>query len=312
MDSNAFVINLDRDVSKWEAVAGRLRDQGIRFERLPAVDGRQLQDVSAHCTPACAWFCPRAAVGCFLSHKRAWQTVVDRGLSEALVFEDDVAFEPHARQLVEAAQRELPADYHVMLLGCFTCEDEMWVEHLLGLARGLASARTVSAHLAVPSQTFGSQAYLVSNAGARMLLSLLSRMSTTVDWQMGSAMKQGLRVFTTLPGATYQASMESSSIATRAPALLNLAFNNVPADRHRSVGWVLSVPLLSLGGFDLSAWSLLLCFLACLFPRVACALTAVDCAVGCCCLGSTPRDYVPTAAAVTVGGLLSSAARIYF
>ena len=91
MDAHAFVINLDRNPEKWEAVAGRLQNQGIRFERLPAVDGRQLEDVRAYCTPACARFCPKAAIGCFLSHKRAWQAVVDRGLQEALVFEDDVA-----------------------------------------------------------------------------------------------------------------------------------------------------------------------------------------------------------------------------
>ncbi|RYF02980.1 MAG: glycosyltransferase family 25 protein, partial [Deltaproteobacteria bacterium] len=191
MTPHAFVINLDRDDQKLAKVARRLADVNIPFERLPAVDGRRLQPevTRRHCTPACATFCPPAAVGCFLSHKRAWQAVVDRGLPEAYVFEDDVAFHPGAVDVIAAARRELPPDFDVMLLGCFTCEEEMVVEYLLGVARGVSPARTFSPHLTVPSQTFGSQAYLVSARGARRLLSALARMSATVDWQMGAAMK---------------------------------------------------------------------------------------------------------------------------
>lgn len=52
-------------------------------------------------------------VGCFLSHRRAWQNIVDRGLDAGIVVEDDVTFEAEkvGRILELATSMMDPADF---------------------------------------------------------------------------------------------------------------------------------------------------------------------------------------------------------
>lgn len=308
MNIPAFVINLDRDQHKLAAVGSRLDQVGIPFERLPAVDGRSLslQEKTEACSTACASFCPAAAIGCFLSHRKAWQTIVDRALPLAYVFEDDVAFHDGARELIDLSFSELPQDFHVNLLGCFTCQQEMLVESLIGMVRRVSSGQPYSEHLRIPSQTFGSQAYLVSQTGAKTLLSTMSKMSATVDWQMGDAMKRGLKLFTTVPDATYQTDMDQSSIATRAPALLNTVMQKVPADRYRSVAWILSVPLFSFANLTFSAWCMLIGVLTACCPIFTACLLIVDTVVSAIWLKTKIKDYLPLFLSAIVGMFVGS------
>lgn len=280
MDLPTFVINLDRDAEKLAAVSARLAQQGLAFERVPATDGRAMAPAarSAACTPACAALCPPGAVGCFLSHMRVWRAVVERGLPAALVLEDDVAFRPGGVDLIGRALAEAPAGWHVVLAGCFTCQGELLVERLVGLAVGAGQAADVSEHLRVPSQTFGSQAYVVSAAGAAMLLQLFPRASWHLDWELGRAMRRGLRLYTTRPDATYQTGMDASSIASRAPVLLNAAAHAVPVDQ-RSLAWMMSVPLLAAGDAVVNGWALLATAAAAWLPGPVLLVLAVDGAV---------------------------------
>jgi glycosyl transferase family 25 len=88
-----FVINLDRAPDRLERLGGRLRAQGVAFERLPAVDARLLgdADIERHVDGIGYWGrLTRGEVACFLSHRACWQRIVDRGLPHGVVLEDDV------------------------------------------------------------------------------------------------------------------------------------------------------------------------------------------------------------------------------
>lgn len=273
-----FVINLDRDPAKLAAVTRRLAAQGLDFERVAATDGAAMTAAqrAAACTPACARLCPAGAVGCFLSHMRVWRTVAERGLDRALVLEDDAAFRPGGLALVRRALRELPPGWHVMLCGCFTCQGELAVERATGAVVGAPAAVEVSDHLRIPSQTFGSQAYVVSAAGAARLLTLFPRASWHLDWELGRALRRrGLRLYSTKPDATYQTGMDASSIASRAPVLLNAAASLVVLDQ-RTLAWMMSVPLLAVGGLPVNGWSLLALAGGAWAPAPAAAGVAAD------------------------------------
>jgi len=114
----AFVINLDRSTSRWdhfkEVNSTVLND----IHRISAVDGRLLKDkwqyVSRwmHLTHEPSKFNIMPAIGCFLSHRKCWQQVVEQNLPYALVLEDDVmATEFTSRFLKAYVENPLPFDW---------------------------------------------------------------------------------------------------------------------------------------------------------------------------------------------------------
>ena len=306
MDLPAFVINLDRDVHKLTGVTERLQSAGITFERIPAVDGSTLtpDDLRQRCTATCEQYCPRAAIGCFLSHVEAWRSVVSRGLDKALILEDDVAFNTGGVELISQALSEVPVGWHVLLCGCFTCQTELVAERITGIARGASPSKDISEHVRIPSQTFGSQAYVVSLEGAKALLQLLPKASWHVDWALGGAMKRGLQVYSTKPNATYQVDMKNSSIASKAPVLLNWVASKIPLDAHgeRNLGWMMSVPLFAVASVNVTPWCLLFMCLAAFFPFSTACVLLLDALLGT--YGRDSGGYVGVVLATYTGAII--------
>lgn len=92
-----FVINLARSPERLAKIALQLDAIGIPFDRIDALDGKELSDdfidsVSpAHIVSKRYYRAlSRAEVACSLSHKRAWQQIIDQNLDFAIVLEDDV------------------------------------------------------------------------------------------------------------------------------------------------------------------------------------------------------------------------------
>ena len=89
-----LVINRAQDTRRLARFADSARAVGTTFERIEAVDGHAPGALApfADLIGDAFWGEPHAkpgAIGCFLSHRRAWQAVVDRGLPHALICEDD-------------------------------------------------------------------------------------------------------------------------------------------------------------------------------------------------------------------------------
>lgn len=84
-----FLVNLDRQPQRLRFMQAQLGALGITPIRIPAVNGR---DPAERARAAAASYAPLSPgeVGCFESHRRLWQKMVDEGISAALVIEDDV------------------------------------------------------------------------------------------------------------------------------------------------------------------------------------------------------------------------------
>lgn len=87
-----YVVNLDRSPERWASISKEIKKAGLDVIRLAAVDGKTLSDAQLRnvTTLMSLSLQPRGVIGCYLSHRRFWQTVVDENLSEAIVLEDDV------------------------------------------------------------------------------------------------------------------------------------------------------------------------------------------------------------------------------
>ena len=83
--AKVFVINLDRQPDRWEAMSEQLTRLGIGATRIPAIDKHKLRIDD----PALDRL-PKGPVACLRSHYRAVETFLDTDASAALIMEDDV------------------------------------------------------------------------------------------------------------------------------------------------------------------------------------------------------------------------------
>lgn len=98
MNVEAFVIHLRRSEMRRAQVERIVEACPVKTHVLDAVDGRAMSDAErAQVYTTEKLFEPRypfeigsGEIGCFLSHRNAWQEIIDRGLNAGLVLEDDV------------------------------------------------------------------------------------------------------------------------------------------------------------------------------------------------------------------------------
>ena len=243
--SKVVIINLKGQDERLQQAAEQLRKTGThKFERLDAVDGRELTaaERKTKCTAYCRAMCTPSMIGCFLSHRKAWQKCVDEGLPSILVLEDDVLFTDDAAAGARAAMREMPPSFDVALLGCFTCDQKETTLEDASIARMLYPHRKptqVSEHLWAPAMIFGMHAYAVSQAGARKMLRLMPRASNHVDWELSRHLDV-LHAYALKPGVAYQTGMDSSNMGSRAPIFVNALLSRVRIGTHKDDGRTLA------------------------------------------------------------------------
>ena len=115
-----FVMNLARSSDRWNAAQIQMSSEGLTVKRFDAIDGRALSylELRNQSTRMAMYLQPRGVIGCYLSHRKFWQMVVDENYDSAIIFEDDV-------KLVHNFREKLA--YHLKLFG-----DEKYDVVLLG------------------------------------------------------------------------------------------------------------------------------------------------------------------------------------
>ena len=103
----AVVINLPRNPERFAAVKASLKEAGVKYQRVDAVEGRQmtLAERYENVTALGRLFMTPGMIGCYMSHRKCWQETLKRGKGPLIVFEDDVELSPDFRdKLAEAMQ----------------------------------------------------------------------------------------------------------------------------------------------------------------------------------------------------------------
>lgn len=203
-DLTVFVINLDRSVERRQLMAQRLAAMGLRPDFVQAIDGKA-------CTadrPDMLTILTAGEVGCYLSHLKVWQMIVDRNLPVALVLEDDVQLSedtPHVLRVLTA----WPHRYDMIRLSSLQKPVGILVEDI-----------TSSHHLLLPQRnTSGLQGSLVSQAGARRLLNHLSGvMKMPIDTCLYRSEPFGLNAPALCPPVVFEDSRQPSTIGVRGGA----------------------------------------------------------------------------------------------
>lgn len=162
----AFVINLDRRPDRMELVEKTLASVNIKFERVSAIDGREV-DVWKLADRMKTWIydgfrVPTVGmIAAHFSHRKVWKEIVARKLAQAMIFEDDVLVADFSPEILNLDLR--PTGIELLRL-----------EEVRAPCTGRVPTRKFSVKLlgreAVGVPTYGLAAYIVTQEGAKKLL----------------------------------------------------------------------------------------------------------------------------------------------
>ena len=179
-----FVINLDASVDRLKAISHQLNCLNVSFSRVAAVDGKRLsqneikklsyaiddRDIRVRYTRDLT----PGEIGCFLSHRKCWQMLLESSHEWALILEDDIVVSPLAASYMRS-DSWLPSDVKICQLSC-----------LKRTQRGrIAHKRAISDNIGLVNPIFpsplGTQAYFVSRVFAEEAIKLSEKLPAPVD-----------------------------------------------------------------------------------------------------------------------------------
>jgi glycosyl transferase family 25 len=185
-----FVINMERDQNRREAMRARLDAINLPFEFFSAVDGRTLSinDCAHYDGAKRRRFFGRdmtpGEVGCLLSHRGIYERMIRDNLKHALILEDDVMFEADFPDVLRALLKSPIKWNMIRFLGC---------EKIYNLGQRKIVPLTENYWLArIPGTHGGAHAYLLTLDTARILMAHSARSWLPIDTLHGRCWETGL------------------------------------------------------------------------------------------------------------------------
>jgi glycosyltransferase involved in cell wall biosynthesis/GR25 family glycosyltransferase involved in LPS biosynthesis len=225
---NVHVINLATDTARLARVTTALQQYPqLSVQRIEGVSGRSLpDDVCLAMTGDPNAIRAKGALGCFLSHVRAWEAIIDGDVPFAMVLEDDIAL----RDWSGFFGSELPEDFDIIF-----CNDrtELAEPPRAGPWFGFHPiARSLPA-IEARRMAVGGDCYILSREGAATLLNAVrtDRYFSHVDLRMLAYALDPESLEANLPqGSMFDEISEIHRIAPRFAALTGYSLYPALAD----------------------------------------------------------------------------------
>ena len=221
-----FVINLERDTLRREHMVEQLHRLGIKAEFVPAVDGRTLSP-----SERAAYDRNKALriygvemmdseIGCYLSHFRLYERMVDEDIGFALVLEDDVEIGPELLSLLSDLIADPCPEWLVVRLESMRSRViEPSSPKFLGQCVKQLQAGDL---YKLGTHTLGLGGYFIRKEGAQRMLDYGRRIFMPIDQTMDRFWENGILPYIIRPIPIRQQQCFESSIGAR------------PSDRHRA------------------------------------------------------------------------------
>ncbi|MBQ4860276.1 glycosyltransferase family 25 protein [Pseudoalteromonas sp. MMG013] len=217
-----FLINLDQSTQRLKACSDRLNQQSLSFERISGVYGKSLSYDELHrhySTNLNSKKYHRALsqgeIGCYLSHRKAWQTIVDRKLDYAIVIEDDFKLVGNLHDVFNTI-KNLNFDWQLIKLAAYENRKKpiAYSQKLNGLFSLVIHKKAMT----------GCCAQAISLEGAKRLLEASEQFARPVDTDIQHIWETAVPVYSIMPYYIEQAGEFESDIAK--------ASSNTPIKKH--------------------------------------------------------------------------------
>jgi Glycosyltransferase involved in LPS biosynthesis len=192
-----YLINLEKSSDRLKKAQDELDAAGITFERIPAVYGPDLSSEALHERYSSELNqyqyyknLNAGEIGCFLSHRRAWQQILNDDLDYALVLEDDFAVEPFASDVLQLAGEIKQKWDYIKLIDTTRRRKSIWEQPL-----------TRGSLIVFDKLPAGTCAQLVSRSGAEKLLRATAKFGRPIDIDLQHWWEKGIDIFGITPYA---------------------------------------------------------------------------------------------------------------
>lgn len=220
-----YLINLDRAEDRRKRMTFLLQRAGLSFERIEAIDGRDISLPSPHFDER-GYLASHGRrpnpfeIGCYLSHVKCAYSLLESENEHALVLEDDLEFD----------------DDFLDVLSCALDRSESWDLLRLSSVSSGRKFRIQKLHgrfdLAIAlTREKGSGAYVINRRAAEWILKSLMPMRLPYDIAFDLEHQAGLRACFVTPPVVSQSAERSSQIQQK------LSQYRLPGRRPASVMW---------------------------------------------------------------------------
>lgn len=195
----AFYINLDSRPDRREHTEHQLARVGIEAERISAVTPA---DIDPDTIAAASRHMSATELACSYSHRKIWRMMLERGLTGALVMEDDVLLSRSFPEAVEAARRA----------GCDAVHFESHPKTSVLLGPPVSLSSGVAIHRLM-SSSLGTGAYYITTDFAAQILARNDLDTLAVDrilFGRGGGIIYTARIYQTVPALAAQLGLFTS------------------------------------------------------------------------------------------------------
>ncbi len=213
----SFIVHLQRATGRKAQVQDLISKAPYETHIVDAVDGAKLPKaevdacyrVKSSMQPKYPFELNLGEIGCFLSHRKVWQRIVDQGLDGGLIFEDDVEIDP-----ATFADALAMAEVHVQELGYI----QFQVREVTGVNTVFAQEGAVQ--IVQPVITLlRTSAQFVSGWAAQELLELTERFDRPIDGVLQLYWETGLQLSCVVPAGVSDrtAATGGSTVSAKQP-----------------------------------------------------------------------------------------------
>ncbi|NDD84233.1 glycosyltransferase family 25 protein [bacterium] len=271
---------MEKSKDRLERMERQIAILGKPFQRIAAVDGSLLttEQITKASETHCRLFCTRSMIGIYMSHLKAWRTMIDNGDGYAMIMEDDCSLVPSFQNELKLVLDELNTinpEWDFLYLGCFGACDPNKKYDVIGYAQRmmthiLKKSKMNSEDLTysfVPETPIGFHCYIVSHKCAKYLVNAMKKASYHVDVAFLEH-ADSLNVYATKKQLSYQyTSAESSTQTDSFPIIPNTIFEKIVCSRNISYGYYFSAPIFAIGKFNANFYLFLFVLIALLIPN---------------------------------------------
>lgn len=204
MNIKAFIIHLTRATDRKPQVDKLIHELPVKTEVIDAVDSRTLTDAEIgrvykhklH-APRYPFELSKNEIACFLSHRKAWQAIVDQQLDAGFVTEDDIELTDVFNAAFHAVSNHFEPGSFVR----FTFRDDR--------ENGREVFRNNEVRIIIPNPIgLGMVAQLVSFDAAKKLLAITEQFDRPVDTTIQMRWVTDLQPLAVIPGGVKEISAQ--------------------------------------------------------------------------------------------------------
>ena len=204
----AFVINLERAKERRRRMEEQFAVLGLEAAFHPAADIRDFTQETYSMVDRETrrrlglWPQADAEIGCWLSHHRIMQEVVENGPETAAIFEDDAGLSAELPAVLDALERR-PFAFDVVKLNRRSSRTFIPCERLWRPGHSVGRVRY---------HDYGSEGYVITREAARHFLESTPLMMREIDQALSRFWENGLNVFYVDPPVVSHDDQEDSQI----------------------------------------------------------------------------------------------------